>query len=244
LQVEATDLEVDEGLEADRSTATSAARSQGSLRHLTCTHELAQRFDVSRQTVRQALATLQRDGYISTQPGASSFVTYDDQDIDSGSSWSSALASRGVESTTRVLRFEMVTDADLAESLELRSDMFLALDRVRTLESAESISLERSRIPYRKQLKGLPADGLLSGSLTATLRDRGLVTSSVDEWASVVTLDAAEAHELRRAVGESFLHLRTVVRDPYDSILEHVTSWLDPAHFHLHHTYKRRNSNV
>lgn len=51
-------------------------------------HALASRFRVSRSTVRQALAELQRGGYISTQAGSGSFVTYDGRDIAPTQSWS------------------------------------------------------------------------------------------------------------------------------------------------------------
>ena len=44
-------------------------------------HALATRFRVSRATVRQALAELQRGGYIATQAGSGSFVTYDGRDL-------------------------------------------------------------------------------------------------------------------------------------------------------------------
>jgi GntR family transcriptional regulator len=215
---------------------------QGSLQHgerLPGEHELAQRFDVSRQTVRQALRNLQQAGYIATQPGAGSFVTYDDQHLDSTMSWSSALASQGVTTTTRVLRFELISDAALAVTLEQDSEMFLALDRVRMVDGGDPISLEHSRVPFRPQLTGLPAQGLTDGSLTTTLRERGLVAETVEEWAGVAVLETAAAHALRRDVGTPFLGLRSLVRDRQQTVLEHVTSWLDPDHFHFHSIHRR-----
>jgi GntR family transcriptional regulator len=214
-------------------------------------HSLAERFDVSRATVRLALAELQQGGYITTQAGSGSFVTYDGQGIAPAESWSTALAARGVSSTTSIVRFERAHDAALAESLGLPGDDFIVIERLRHADDAAPISLELSRIPYRPELAGLAelaggADhsaGALEGrSLTGILEDAGLVTDQMEEWAAVLPLEPPAATLLGRHPGESWLSLTSLARDRRGQVIEHIDSWLDPAHFHLHHIYRRPTS--
>jgi len=201
-------------------------------------HALATRFRVSRTTVRQALAELQRGGYISTQPGSGSFVTYDGRDIAPTQSWSAEFAAHGLTATVRVLRFEVTQVPELAERLGLGSDAFLAVDRVRVVDGTP-VSLEHSRLPFVPEIADLTADGLVDGSLTASLVRRGLVVAHFEEWARLTLLGAGEAEALERAVGDPWLQLFSVGRNDAGDLVEHVTSWLDPTHFHLHHDSAR-----
>lgn len=201
-------------------------------------HALATRFRVSRATVRQALAELQRRGYIATQAGSGSFVTYDGRDIAPTQSWSAEFAAHGLVSSARVLRFEVVTDPVLAGRFGLTSEEFLAVDRVRVVNGAP-VSLEHSRLPFGPEIADLSADGLVDGSLTESLVRRGLVVARFEEWARLALLTAAEAEALERGVGDPWLQLFSVGRNDAGQLVEHVTSWLDPSHFHLHHDSAR-----
>jgi GntR family transcriptional regulator len=201
-------------------------------------HALATRFQVSRATVRQALAELQRGGYIATQAGSGSFVTYDGRDIAPTQSWSAEFAAHGVTTTSRILRFEVTTVPELAEWLELGSPTFLAVDRVRVVDGTP-VSLEHSRLPFVPEIADLTADGLVDGSLTAALVRRGLVVDRFEEWAKLTLLTAAEAEALEQRAGEPWLQLFSVGRNTVGEVVEFVTSWLDPSHFHLHHDSAR-----
>lgn len=201
-------------------------------------HALASRFRVSRSTVRQALAELQRGGYISTQAGSGSFVTYDGRDIAPTQSWSAEFAAHGLTATARVLRFEVTTVPELAAWLELPSDEFLAVDRVRLVDGTPA-SLEHSRLPFGPRIADLTAEGLVDGSLTASLVQRGVVVDRFEEWARVSLLAGPEAEALERQVGEPWLQLFSVGRNTAGEVVEFVTSWLDPTHFHLHHDSAR-----
>ena len=201
-------------------------------------HALATRFRVSRTTVRHALAELQRDGYIATQAGSGSFVTYDGRDLAPTHSWSASFAAHGLSSSARILRFEVVEDAPLAEWLVLPSREFLAVDRVRVVDGTP-VSLEHSRLPFGPAIADLTPDGLVDGSLTASLVRRGVVVDAFEEWARLTLLGAAEAEALERAVGDPWLQLFSVGRNVDGEVVEFVTSWLDPTHFHLHHDSAR-----
>lgn len=197
-------------------------------------HALASRFRVSRTTVRHALADLQRSGYIATHAGSGSFVVHDGRAIAPTQSWSASFAAHGLASSARVLRFEVTAEPALAEWLELASDAFLAVDRVRVVDGA-AVSLEHSRLPLGPEIADLTADGLVDGSLTESLVRRGLVVDRFEEWARLSLLAAAEAEALDQPVGEPWLQLFSVGRNDAGDVVEFVTSWLDPTHFHLHH---------
>src|SRR5580658_1659751 len=131
--------------------------------------DLASSYEVSRSTIRQALAELQQAGLIETWTGAGSFVRYDGAYLDDAIGWSAALSRQGIETQARVLRLDRIVDAMLAAELGLRDPspegaVFLALDRVRSTISGEAISLERSRLPWRRGFARILRSGLVEGS--------------------------------------------------------------------------------
>ncbi|NSC21079.1 GntR family transcriptional regulator [Streptomyces albus subsp. chlorinus] len=196
-------------------------------------HALTERFSVSRSTVRAALRSLAEEGLVRTHPGIGSFVSFDGAPLDNRHGWKQALTERGVTPDTTVLRLETVRDARLRDELALRDDRFLAVDRMRTLADGSRVSLERSRVPLHPGLEDVPRRGLVDGSLTATLAEAGLVVASGQQRATAVPLDAADAAQLRRPEGTSFLRVTRIGRAPTGAVLEHVVSLLDPARFEL-----------
>ena len=92
---------------------------------------------------------------------------------------------------------------------------------------------------FVSEIADLTADGLVDGSLTASLVRRGLVVARFEEWARLTLLGAVEAEALERPVGDPWLQLFSVGRNDGGDLVEHVTSWLDPTHFHLHHDSAR-----
>src|ERR1700751_4867504 len=103
-------------------------------------HLLAEAYDVSRSTIRQALAELQQAGVIETWTGAGSFVRYDGAFLDDQIGWTEALARRGIETQARIIRLDRIVDGSLAHDLGLADAVFLALDRVRSTTWGEAIS--------------------------------------------------------------------------------------------------------
>lgn len=197
-------------------------------------YTLTRRFGVSRTTLRQALQVLGEEGLISTHAGIGSFVTFDGTPLDNRLGWTRALAEQGTELTTETLRFEEVTDQELAAELGLVSTAFIALDRVRRLVGGQGVSLEHSRVPVTEELAGLPERGLDGGSLSRALVGAGRVADSGEGRVSVRGLDVEEAAALHRSPGEPFLRLTQVYRAADGSVVEQVTSLLDPARFELH----------
>lgn len=197
-------------------------------------HELAERFAVSRGTVRAALADLADEEYIATHGGVGSVVTFDGVALDPRSGWARSIATTGVEVATRVLRIERLDDIDLAEEVGAESASFVAIDRVRHVVGGVSVSLERSRVPRVGALDRAVEDGLIEGSLSLTLADAGLVPMVAEQWIDIVPLDAADAAVLGQPVGTPFLHSRRISRTADGHFVECVDSLLEPDRFRLH----------
>jgi GntR family transcriptional regulator len=198
-------------------------------------NELVERFSVSRNTVRKGLDLLTNGGLITRKGGIGSFVTFNGQAIDGTLGWTMAIEKAGGGAQIRLLQIALVEDETLAQELKLTRTTFVAIDRMRVIGAdAQCISLERSRLPFNDDLAALPLEGLAGGSLNRTLIEHGMVPHHGEQWAEVVSLDAADARLLKRRAGTSFLRSRRLTRDRDERIIEYVVSLLDPAFFALH----------
>lgn len=197
-------------------------------------HDLAERFAVSRGTVRAALADLADDEYIATRGGIGSVVTFDGAALDPRGGWARSIAASGTEVTTRILRLARLDDPRLQAEVDAAAATFVAVDRLRTVVGGRPVSLERSVLPYVGRLAAATTDGLVDDSLTATIAEAGLVPAEAEQWVDVVPLDLDDAALLDRAAGTPFLRSRRVSRTAEGAFVERVDSLLDPDRFRLH----------
>lgn len=195
---------------------------------------LAERFSVSRNTVRSALTELGRAGLISTRSGKGSFVTYDGRPLNVRLGWARALQEQGLETTVTVLRAAEIRDDVLAAELGEQSSSFIAIDRLRSIAGGAAISYERSRVPVCDATSAAVSRGEAGGSLTRMLVDAGLVAASGSQWVEVRMLDGDDALLLGRRSGDPFLWSRCVTRNAVGELVERVDSLLDPRYFRLH----------
>jgi len=204
-------------------------------RQLPGENTLAERFSVSRNTVRAALTELGRAGLISTRSGKGSFVTYDGRPLNVRLGWAHALHEQGRrEMSVRVVRAEEIEDAELAASLGEPSERFIAIDRLRSIVDGPVISYERSRVRVTPEVADAVASGKAAGSLTRMLLEADLVAVTGEQWVELRMLEEPDAALLGRAPGAAFLWSRCVTRNAVGELVEHVESLLDPAHFSLH----------
>jgi GntR family transcriptional regulator len=215
-----------------REAIVSGAYADGTL--LPGENALAERFAVSRTTVRGALERLAADKLIDTRTGVGSFVTFDGASLDQVPGWGLALAMGGVAAEVDIIRAERIFDPELAAEVASPSLNFLALDRIRRLSDGHAISLERSRVPATGVLAQVPEDGLIDDSLTATMAAAGVVPTSGEQWIAVAPLGVEDAKLLGRQPGAQFLTSVRVAKDADGAFAEKVVSWLDPERFRLH----------
>jgi GntR family transcriptional regulator len=202
--------------------------------------DLAESYEVSRSTIRHALAQLQQAGLIETWTGAGSFVRYDGASLDDRIGWAEALARQGIATSARILRLDRIIDAALATELGLRDPIFLALDRVRSTKAGEAISLERSRLPWRPAFAEVLSKGLVEQSLQRTLDAIGIRTIGGTEAVQLQRLSAEDALLLGRSAGDAFLATRRTVHGLDGEVVERVDSLLHPDHFKLQFDFGER----
>ncbi|MGW2420617.1 GntR family transcriptional regulator [Streptomyces sp. NPDC001709] len=201
-------------------------------------HALAQRFGVSRTTIRAALAELSEEGLITTRTGKGSYVLFDGRPPDDRLGWAHALPVRGVDTTVRTLAVRETHDGALAAELGLEKDVFVCVERTRELAADGTVvSYERCFLPPVPVIRELPARGLGQDPLTELLLRAGLRTDHGEQRISGRPVDAREAELLRRAPGDWFLETRRTSRAADGSFVEHVVSLLDPDHFQLTLTF-------
>jgi GntR family transcriptional regulator len=119
--------------------------------------EYAEKYGISRMTVRQALSNLVNDGYLYRQRGKGTFVAHQkiEQPLQGLTSFSEDMRSRGLEPSTRVISFtEVEASHDLAAKLEVEAGALLfELKRVRL---ADQLPMAYEMLYISKELaKGL-----------------------------------------------------------------------------------------
>ncbi len=219
-------------VDALRQEITTGRLAPGS--RLPGEHDLAERFAVSRGTVRAALAELSDLEYIDTRGGIGSIVTFDGAALDPRAGWARSIHATGVEVSTRVLRIEKIVDDGLAGEVGSVTSSFIAVDRLRQLADGTALSLERSRIPCFGVLLSVLDEGLVEGSITATLDRAGLVPARAEQWVDVLPLVPEDAQLLGQPAGTPFLHSRRVSHTQTGDFVESVESLLTPGRFRLH----------
>ena len=197
---------------------------------------LAQRYRVSRGTVRGALSELQRRKLIATEIGVGSFVTFDGVPFDSTGGWARELAAAGADVRVELLGIEHGGSPQLTE----RYGRLVTVRQLRRGGAGRPVSLETARVPGTGVLADLPRRGLVHGSLTATLRAAGLHPAGGEQWIGVLPLDAAAAGLLERRPGDLFLHATRTTLTADGELVEYVESLLDPARSQFHLTFGGR----
>ncbi|OLT11805.1 GntR family transcriptional regulator [Pseudonocardia sp. CNS-139] len=191
--------------------------------------QLAQRYHVSRGTVRGALSELQRRNLIATETGVGSFVTFHGETSGPTGGWAEELAACA-DVRVEVLGIEHGGPPELAE----RHGPLVTVRQLRRGSASRPVALETSYVPGTGALADLPCRGFVDGTLTGTLAAAGLEPASGEQWIDVLPLGAGTARVLERRPGELFLHATRVTRTADGGLVEHVESLLDPARFRFH----------
>lgn len=160
--------------------------------------ELAEDFDVSRGTVRQALASLRAEGVIASRKGARGVVLAEPREqsfseLLSFSAWARAL---GEEPSGRVVELvRRYADADDARRLDLdEGEPVFSLVRVRMLGESP-VMIERTTFVESVGRRVASVD-LESDSIYARLADVGVVFAQARHTVSAIAADDVDAELL------------------------------------------------
>ncbi len=202
----------------DRLRAQIASGELEPGQRLGAERELAERLEVSRSTVRAALADLERSGAIRRARGRAGGIFVSERkverDLTSLSGLPAYLRRQGFQSDARVISTATrPADPETAAALGLAGDELVhEIVRVR-LADGEPISLEQATFPARR-FPGL-LDHSLSGSIYELLSEHyGLQPGEAEERIEIVDSGPAEARLLGLSRGAP---LASIVRTAWST---------------------------
>lgn len=178
--------------------------------------ELMNLYGVSRMTVRLAIDSLEKEGYVKKIQGKGTFVRNRKivQELTMISSWSESLRSQGMNPETFVLKLEEVTaDAYLAEQLGIREGAPLYyVERIKTIEH-EPIGWARIWI-IKEKAPGFLDKQVFSSVYDVLENEYGIEMTQAVEVVEALAADDQLAELLKIPKGDPLLE---VTRVTYDS---------------------------
>ena len=189
-------------------------------------HDLERTYQVSRVTVRRALAELTSEGLLEKKQGKGTFVSAPriSQELKNIHSYHDTCAAAGLTPGTRVVRVrELQADAADCRDLHLRQeDRVVETVRIRTADG-EPVVLEKNHFSmayaYLEECD-------LTGSLYGTLREYGVEPCQAIHDISMCCATAEQAHFLQVKPGDALLHLKEVIFDQRGRPLHNSQQWI------------------
>ena len=189
-------------------------------------HELEGLYQVSRVTVRRALAELTGDGLLERKQGKGTFVSAPrvTLQLKNVHSFHDTCRQNGVEPGARVVHIrEQSADAqDLADLNLQRGDRVIETLRIRTA-NGESVVLEQNHFSLAYAYL---EESDLSGSLYDILREYGVEPRQGIHEITLVAATAEQARYLQIEQGAPLLRLREVIFDQRGRPLHNSTQWI------------------
>jgi GntR family transcriptional regulator len=192
---------------------------------------LAERYGVTRMTVRHALSSLVDGGYVYRRHGVGTFVADPARrrSLNRLRSFAEELREAGRDVSTRILERAVVRgEGEVAADLGLAAgEELIFLARLRLVDG-EPAAVQESWVP-RRLCPGLEQEPLADGSLYRTLEQRfGIVPLYADQRIFAVAAHAALAATLEVPVGSPLLQTERTARDQRDVAVERARSWSRP----------------
>ncbi len=180
--------------------------------------ELCVAYQVSRVTVRKALAELTREGLLRRMQGKGTFVCAPRicKDLHDVTSFSDACRMQGTTASTRVISAEIIpATEEVRRQLLIQEDEVVQIIRIRAADEVP-VMLETNCFP-------LAYDGLikedLTGSLYGLLEVRGVEAARGVHEISLCYATPAQARLLQMHPGDALLQLAEVIYDQHGAPL-------------------------
>lgn len=201
--------------------------------------ELCEEFDVSRITIRQALAALTNQGRLVRRQGIGTFVASPriEQQLGPLTGFTQEVEARGQQPGARVLRQEVISaPAAAARALSLEPDAPVTLIQRQRLVDDEPLALETAHLPVHRfpDLANFPLE---NRSLYSTLASRYLLQPSrAEQQIQAVACPAVEARLLDVPVSTPVLHMFRITLDLDRQPFEYTESYYRGDRYVFHAT--------
>ena len=189
--------------------------------------DLAQRYEISKVTVREALKLLSAAGLVRREQGRGTFVNAPrlTQGPRQLTCFTGEMRQSGLRATSRVLEVEVIfSGVDLARTLEIPAgDAVYRLKRIR-FANDEAMGIQTAYLPL-SLVPGIVDEDFSTSSLYGTLDRRyGLKPTQARETHFAVALEADDARQLGLEAGAPALAAERVARLADGRPLEYVVS--------------------
>lgn len=186
---------------------------------------LAEQYQVSRITVRQALSSLEQDGLVLRQRGKGTFVSEKVGDFGLPLFTGSIedLVLMGIRTSTEVLATDWIDPPDnIREKLQLKSDQVLRIEKIRSIEGGP-FSHVFNYLPPDIGEK-VPAELVTQKPMLMILEDElGIRATEADQLVEATIADAEIAPMLDIRVGDPLLKAERIVYDNKSRPVEYVS---------------------
>ena len=206
--------------------------------------ELAERFGVSRMTLRQALEVLESEGRLERIRGSGTFTRR--PTVAMGpflTSFTEDMRARGLAPSARLLGFTVTAaDTEAAEALELPVDApVLWMERLR-LADGEPMCVEVMQLPARYQR--LLENGDLEQSLHELLRAHDVEPTSLTRRVRAASVGPREARLLGLGDGAPTLEVFDVFADPAGRPIQYARSRYRPDRYEVWTSVSRTSASA
>lgn len=203
--------------------------------------EYAERFQISRMTVRQALNNLVNDGYLYRQKGKGTFVNKQklEQRLQGLTSFTEDMTERGMKPSNRLLSFEIIpAGAEIASRLHLKENApVFEIKRVRLADNAP-MAFETTYLPANL-LRGLTEE-IINHSLYRFIEEK--LSLVISEATQQIEASIAREPEIKLLQIEKGAPVLLIVRTSYlkdGAPFEYVKSAYRADRYKFVHSMKR-----
>ena len=203
--------------------------------------EYAERFQISRMTVRQAINNLVSEGYLNRQKGRGTFVTKKkvEQELQGMTSFTEDMLSRGMNPSSILLSFQ-IFPADKKTALALRieeTDSIYKIKRIRLADGAP-MALETAYIPV-EIVPGLTEENSNLSLYQYIEENLALSISEATQEIEASTADNLDAETLEINIGDPILLIERISYLQEGIPFELVKSTFRADRYRFVHTMKR-----
>ena len=187
---------------------------------------LAEQYQVSRITIRQALSLLEKDGLVIRKRGKGTFVS-EGVAIPESPKWNGSIEDlilMGIKTKTEVLEMSNIDPPEMVrDRLKLTGDaQVLRIEKIRSVEQSPfSYVLNYLHSDIGKDIHS--EDLTLKPLLMILEENLGLVAARAKQTVEATIADSRVASLLDIRVGDPLLKVERVVYDPYKRPIEYVS---------------------